>query len=234
MTTRIGDLTTQIEDIRFSAELNLATGAKAFRRALRDHSLLHQLAEAARDAASATALVDRVAELSRRQIDVRYENPFDVALCCYLVVLGDTAEPATVARAAQAVSKAPNCWWAIEVAGDVLMRAIAKGASAQPVKPFVSWPPRAQAGPPTERVGVAIQHQYPSGITSTGGMPESPFIPAVNSGQLLQKMTQTLAAPHWLSPSSEAIKRAVRGADEARPVAHTLRQSTLALMPSHA
>src|SRR6266478_427717 len=93
-----------VEQPRFSAEVNLAAGTKAFRRGLRGHDLFRKLAELAKNAESRVAVAKRVEELSQAEIDMRYENRFDAALSAYLTVLGDTAQPETVAKAASAAA----------------------------------------------------------------------------------------------------------------------------------
>ena len=116
-----------IEQYRFSSELNLAAGTKAFRRGLREHDLVRSLADLAKNAEARVAVAKRVEELSTRDIDTRYENRFDAALSAYLTVLGDTAQPETVAKAASAAAKAPNCWWTLGISRDLLVHAVATG-----------------------------------------------------------------------------------------------------------
>jgi hypothetical protein len=116
-----------IEQNRFSAEVNLAAGTKAFRRGLRNHPLVHKLAEFAKDPQSRREIAERISTLSRAQIDERYENSFDAALSAYLTVLGDTAEPDSIAEAASAVASAQNCWWAVGISRELLMRTAATG-----------------------------------------------------------------------------------------------------------
>jgi hypothetical protein len=116
-----------IEQDRFSAEVNLAAGTKAFRRGLRSHPLVHELAEFAKDPQSRREIAERISTLSRAQTDARYENPFDAALSAYLTVLGDTAEPDSIAEAASAVASAQNCWWAVGISREMLMRTAATG-----------------------------------------------------------------------------------------------------------
>jgi hypothetical protein len=77
----------KIEDPRFSAEVNLAAGARAFRRILREHEAYRELKETARTANARQRIVRRVAELSERQVDPRYENAYDAALSAYLAVI---------------------------------------------------------------------------------------------------------------------------------------------------
>jgi hypothetical protein len=137
MIVALSDLMNAVEQDRFSAELNLAAGTKAFRRGLRNHPLFRELVELAENAQARSAIAERIAALSRVEIDARYENRLDAALSAYLTVLADTGEPDVIAQAASAAAVAPNCWWTVEIARDLLMRAVATGhAQVSPVQPL--------------------------------------------------------------------------------------------------
>ena len=49
MTVALADVMRAIEQYRFSGEVNLAAGTKAFRRGLRNHELFRKLAELAKE-----------------------------------------------------------------------------------------------------------------------------------------------------------------------------------------
>jgi len=118
-----------IEQYRFSSELNLAAGTKAFRRGLREHDLVRRLADLAKEAETRVIVANRIEELSQAGIDTRYENRFDAALSAYLMVLSDTEMPEIVAKAAAAAAKAPNCWWTAGFSRELLMHAVATGVA---------------------------------------------------------------------------------------------------------
>jgi hypothetical protein len=142
------DLMQEVEEYRFSAEVNLASGTRAFRRGLRGHELFQKLVRLAQDHPNAqAAIVARIATLSDMTIDQRYENRFDAALSAYLTVLGETAQADIIARAASTASTAPNCWWTIGISRELLMWAIATGeVHSEPVI-YVDAGILAQAGP---------------------------------------------------------------------------------------
>jgi hypothetical protein len=121
------DVMHAIEQHRFSAEVNFAAGTKAFRLGLRNHQLVRELAELAKQPQARDEIVKRITTLASAEIDKRYENSFDAALSAYLTVLGDTAEPEVIAEAASRAASAQNCWWTVGVARELLMRAIATG-----------------------------------------------------------------------------------------------------------
>ena len=127
----------EIEADRFSSELNLASGKRAFRRGLRGHEMFRQLAGLARDAEARATLVRRVKDLAVSAIDTRYENRYDAALSAYLTALGDTAEPDVVAGASEAAARAPNIWWTVGISRDLIAHALATGAAQAPV--LTAW-----------------------------------------------------------------------------------------------
>ncbi len=123
----LAEVMREIEQYRFSAELNLGAGTSAFRRGLREHDLFRRLLELAKTVGARSEIAARITDIASREIDTRYENRYDAALSAYLTVLGDTAEPDVVAKAATAVIKTPKCWWAVGIARELLLRATATG-----------------------------------------------------------------------------------------------------------
>lgn len=114
-----------IEEDEFAAEMNLAAGTKAFRRAIMEHDLFQRLAELAKE--NPPEVEARIEKISHLDIDERYENRFDTALSAYLMALSDVAEPEVVSKAATAVLRTPKCWWASGLAGELLLRTVAAG-----------------------------------------------------------------------------------------------------------
>jgi hypothetical protein len=108
-----------IEGPQFAAEVNLAAGFEAFHRSIQSHSLFRDLAGLMKDhpAVFKTVLV-RLNDLSRKPIRMQYENPYDSAMAAYLMA-ADGVDPEVAAVAAEAVSKAPNCWWASQVSSGI-------------------------------------------------------------------------------------------------------------------
>jgi hypothetical protein len=76
----LADILHGIEQYRFSSELNLAAGTKAFRRGLRGHVLFRELSEQAKEVDARVAVAQRVEKLAGTEIDNRYENRYDAAL----------------------------------------------------------------------------------------------------------------------------------------------------------
>ena len=141
MTTPLAEIMNAIEQHRFSSELNLAAGTKAFRRGLRSHILFQQLAEAAKDPRARSVVAKRIEQLADEPVDLQYENRYDAALSAYLTVLADTAEPEVIAKAASASAKAANTWWAGDISRELITHAIATG--------YTNWAPGQDGLPET-------------------------------------------------------------------------------------
>jgi hypothetical protein len=108
------DVMRKVEDHGFSAEMNLVSGSKAFHKGLRNHPVFRELLEALKEPHAPDRILQQIIELSTQPVQPHFENPFDVALTVYLTAL-DLHRPDLVRRAAENVSKAPNCWWAAEM-----------------------------------------------------------------------------------------------------------------------
>src|SRR6266404_4487639 len=153
MSTELRDVMQKIEDHRFSAEVNLAAGSKAFRRNLQNHEMFRALVELMKEPGATEAIAKRVADLSARPTDLQYENSFDAALSAYLTALGETATPDLIAEAASAAARACNCWWTTAISRDLLVHALATGVVGQP---RVAQSPLAPT-PPVMREGLGTQ-----------------------------------------------------------------------------
>ena len=111
-----------VEQDDFSAEMNLAAGTAAFRQALATHPLFRRLVELTKE--NPGEIVARIENISHRGIDIRYENPFDVALSAYLMALSESASPEAVPTAANAVLGTPQCWWASGIAHELALQPV--------------------------------------------------------------------------------------------------------------
>ncbi len=127
LTMRLSEVMAGIEEYRFSSELNLASGTKAFRRGLRNHRLVRALAEQAKDPVARSAVAKRIEDLAGVYVDPRYENRYDAALSAYLTVLSDVADTKTIAMAASAAMKAENTWWTGGISRELVTQSVATG-----------------------------------------------------------------------------------------------------------
>jgi hypothetical protein len=115
------DVMHTIEGHQFAAEANIASGSKAFHNGLRSHHIFGELMEYMKEPNVREVILNRLIELSKKPVQPYFENPFDTALTTYLTAL-DLQSPELVRHGAEAVSKAPSCWWANEMSLRVLAR----------------------------------------------------------------------------------------------------------------
>jgi hypothetical protein len=111
---RIRPLLTRIESQSLAAQVAVVGGLRPFVRALRATEPVRALSAAVRDEKDlAWQVLGRLIELTRLRIDARYENPNDVAMAAYVMVL--SAAPSLFAMAVDAVLSAQNVWWATQL-----------------------------------------------------------------------------------------------------------------------
>jgi hypothetical protein len=116
----LSDIMQEIEQYRFSSELNLAAGTKSFQRGVWEHDLVRKLMDLAKSTEARETIAKRIEELSHSEGYALYENRFDAALSAYLTVLGATAQAETIAKAASCAVKARNCFWSVGLARELL------------------------------------------------------------------------------------------------------------------
>ncbi|MBD1856455.1 MULTISPECIES: hypothetical protein [Leptolyngbya] len=105
-----------LETTEFAAQANLASGYKTFIRFAYEHEavteLLRKLSKSSRQRHLVLA---RIRHLAKKDFDLNYRNPWDVALATYMQTLSlvdlDLAQ-----EGAAIVAKIPNCWWSNKTA----------------------------------------------------------------------------------------------------------------------
>ena len=112
---KIDELLDEVEAPTTAASFNVVSGFKSFVRAVSTSDLFRRLSKDARanDGAAAQVL-GRILRLSQLAVDSRYENPNDVAIATYLIVLSLTTAD-LYAAAVEAVGATRNCWWAAQI-----------------------------------------------------------------------------------------------------------------------
>ena len=111
----IRNLMQEIESPQFSARLNIANNLKTFLRATFSEEASQNLIKQLLDfPENRWPLFKRVAELSQKQIDTQYENPWDTALAVYIWALS-LVHLEAAQTAADFSLQAENCWWARQV-----------------------------------------------------------------------------------------------------------------------
>ena len=119
----LDDLMAGIEGHQFAAEVNLAAGFDGFLHVVQNYSLIRGIVDQMRESQSVLKTVFKhLAVLAANPIQVQYENPGDSAMAAYLLAI-ETIDPEAALPAAEAVSLAPNCWWASRVCSRILASA---------------------------------------------------------------------------------------------------------------
>jgi hypothetical protein len=125
----------KLESDRFSATINVVSGLNQFVRALSSSDEFQALLTIARSGADRSLLADRFNQLAARETDPEYENPWDVALAAYLLVL-EQVDPNQAALCAERASIGSNGWWSRKIADKIL-----SGHEGSPIEQVPGRPP---------------------------------------------------------------------------------------------
>lgn len=110
----------EIESPEFSARLNLASDFKGFFHAVELEKAIGIALSHLCLLSNMTKLLRRISELTRQNVDLRYENPWDNTLTVYLWILN--VRDVNIAKiAAEKVAETPQCWWATKYAKHLLL-----------------------------------------------------------------------------------------------------------------
>jgi len=113
---------TRIESPSFAAELNLASSMSLADRVLEVSEATRALREMyAHEDSFFEDVLERIEQLAQVDIDPRYENPYDAALCAYLWTM-DKLNPELGLVAAELVAHSRQTWWARQFATRILAR----------------------------------------------------------------------------------------------------------------
>ena len=116
---------TEIESIDFDVQLNVVSSFSLFLNAARGETAVIVLYQAMQESEEASETVlERICELSGRQIDIRYANTNDTALTVYLWLLS-LCRKAHATIGALRIVDAPNCFYAWKAARSVLLPSLA-------------------------------------------------------------------------------------------------------------
>ncbi len=112
----------KIESDEFAAILNVASSFPVFIRAAYHEEVIKQLIKQLELPENIWLVLKRAVELSQKEIDLQYENPWDTALTVYLWVLSLTKLEAAQTAAAF-VRQAKNGWWSTKFVNSLLQNA---------------------------------------------------------------------------------------------------------------
>jgi len=108
-----------VESHEFAARVNLASDSRTFLCAAAEEDAVQVIYDEMHAGCARHAILKRVAELSRREVDPRYENPWDAALAVYLWLLR-FRDRGLAESGAELASRARQCWWAAKIAQQLL------------------------------------------------------------------------------------------------------------------
>lgn len=118
-----------IESLEFAARVNIASDLRTFLRVAGNQESVTTVLSELASPQKQQRVFSEALRLSRLQVDLRYENPWDSALAVFVWVLSLRA--LQLARvAAEAAVQAPQCWWASRIAHDVLRGSLVRSTQA--------------------------------------------------------------------------------------------------------
>jgi hypothetical protein len=117
---KFSEVLSAIESTRFAAQANLASGYKTFFRLVYEHeAVVELLKKLSKSLRQRHLVLARIRQLVKKEFDLEYSNPWDVALATYLQTLSlvdlDLAQ-----EGAMIVARTPNCWWSTRTAQHLL------------------------------------------------------------------------------------------------------------------
>ena len=115
----ITSLFDSVESHDLAATANLASSLRSASDNVLAAAAVLELRKALKDPDVAYLVLARVFDLTKRTTDVRYENPNDVALFVYALVLNGS-HPVLAVAAAGAICQVPNLWWASAFATEII------------------------------------------------------------------------------------------------------------------
>lgn len=186
--------------------VNLRAGFHAVKKALREGPEYQDFLEAYEGFDDAVRITNRALALAERNVDPRFENPADVALLAYLLLL-EGKEPNLARYVADRLLETPSLAWAGREAREVLKRSPWQNEGAD----SESWEPEGVATDQSfyetgERsVTAAFGHRQLAAASAAGvtGRPRGPATEAKTINRLLRKVPVVW---HDTGPSSGAFE----------------------------
>lgn len=108
-----------IESQDFASRVQVESGLNRILRRISRTQPAALLASASKGVPLAQGVLRRAMQLADQAVDIRYENPYDVALTTYLWVLNST-HPRLACVAAEPIAPLLNCWWASKYARNLI------------------------------------------------------------------------------------------------------------------
>ena len=127
---KLVDLFETIESHSTAGQINLASHFAQAVRLVQEHTAFGHLLNEITERSKGEKVLRRVLELAENGVDVRYENPYDVALMMYALALLQQ-QPPIASIASAALLRVPRLWWALKVATMILEHQLDRSESAE-------------------------------------------------------------------------------------------------------
>jgi len=111
----VDDAMSEIESHEFAGRVNAASDMGTFLRIAEGEEAVSSIVQELDSESTQARVFRRILELSKTTVDIRYENPGDVALTIYLWLMSRQNHQLAI-LVAPIVSEAPQCWWAARMA----------------------------------------------------------------------------------------------------------------------
>ncbi len=105
----------KLESDRFSATINVVSGLNQFVRDLSWSAEVQEVLVGIQSSTDLLEIAERFDLVAARETDPTYENPWDVALAAYLLILA-RVDPKQAMLCAGRASIGSNGWWAKKIA----------------------------------------------------------------------------------------------------------------------
>lgn len=122
----IDEIIAQVESEEYLAQLNIASGKQQFLEVLSQHTTYLALLDKCKTLKNSLFVLSRIERLIHLDIDIRFENPNDVALATYLHALSESSsahhEPVIAIIGALLITQARQIWWSRFLAETILLQ----------------------------------------------------------------------------------------------------------------
>ncbi|MFW9940464.1 MAG: hypothetical protein ACFFFT_05445 [Candidatus Thorarchaeota archaeon] len=111
----------RIESDEFSFNVNISSDLHTFILNIQQEKAVNFLIENLNHNDIKISILNRIINLANRQVDIRYENPWDSALATYLWIL-HVCDFDLAQLGAEITLQSQKCWWASKIANLIILR----------------------------------------------------------------------------------------------------------------
>lgn len=114
----------EIESHSFAVRMNLASNIDSLIDSINAEPSVKLISENINDTENLEYIFRKAINISKLEIDLRYENPFDIALVSYLAILHTTNIVLCKFASRIILVDVKNCWWAKKLAHLILLDSV--------------------------------------------------------------------------------------------------------------